>query len=228
MSTPIFNLSKDNPTFDLSKDSGLTDTMIAGLSWKTKGFSDLDLDLSVVAADADGNKVETASFKNARRDLLSGAMYHFGDDLTGSDAQTDVDNEQVRLRLDKMPPNVHAVWVMGAVYSGSLSFLKECSISIRDGDQNKVLSGTMEHLDSKAIMLARIVRSGSDWKVERIDGAMNARTVSEALPYIYANKSFSDSTAHSEFSSIDQDTRSELSSIDQEPKRSWLGRLFGG
>ena len=190
----IFNLSKDNPTFDLSKDSpNAISEMVCGLGWKTKMGRDVDLDLSVIVVDAASKVVETASFSNAKRNLLGGAMYHFGDDLTGSNAQTDMDNEQVRLKLSDMPPSVTAVWVMGSVYSGDLKNVKSCYVCVRGSDTQKLVNADMSDMSGTAIMLAKIVRDGNGWKVERVDGAMNARTASSAVGYINGEKSFGSS-----------------------------------
>jgi len=192
MTDQTFNLSKDQPVFDLTKAApSTTQLLVAGCSWKTKmSSSGVDIDLSVIACDARDNKVEIAYFGNCRKDLLGGALFHFGDDLTGSDAQTDTDNEQVRIHLDKMPANVVALYVMASLYSGSMNQISSCNVCIRDSTNAKVINADMDSLSSRAVMLAKIVRDNNEWKVELIDGGMDTPTASGALPYIKGSKTY--------------------------------------
>jgi len=188
-----FDLSKDTPVFNLTKEAPSTNTLLtAGCSWGTKmsTFGGVDIDLSVIACDARNKKIEIAYFGNCRKDLLGGALFHFGDDLTGSDAKTDTDNEQVRMHLDRMPAEVHVLYVMASLYSGNMNQVSSCNVCIRDSTNAKVVNADMDSLSSRAVMLAKIVRDNGDWKVELIDGGMDTPTASGALPYIDGNKSY--------------------------------------
>jgi len=184
MKKKIFNLNKEKPVFNLSKENpNILDILYCGCGWKTKGYSSVDVDLSVIAVDSMNKKVETCSFNNKNR-LIANCMYHFGDDLTGSDHKTDSDNEQVKIILKDAPSSISAFYVMAGVYSGSLKDIKSIYSCIRNKDQVKEINADMTNMSDKGVMLAKIYRDNNDWKIELIDKPINTGKVFEAIPYV--------------------------------------------
>lgn len=205
----MFNLSKDAPVFNLTKEvPSISQFLVCGCSWKTKNNRDVDLDLSVVVVDKNDNKLEVAYYGNSKQDLLQGSLFHFGDDLTGSNAQTDTDNEQVRILLDKMPANAKSVFIMAGLYSGQMNDVTECSVCIRDSSDEKILNSTAESLSSGGVMFAKIVKNDDgEWDIERLDWPLLNGLASNVMPYIKGNGVNSDAP-------------------EPEKKKGFFGRLF--
>lgn len=79
------------------------DGLVMGLGWDpAAGGTDIDLDASVIALDADGGQVDTVYF--GRLQAFGGAVVHTGDNLTGDG---DGDDEQIRVFLSGVPAQVH-------------------------------------------------------------------------------------------------------------------------
>ncbi len=173
MSQVTFNLSKDQPTFSLAKDSAIAKDMYLGLSWTCSA----DVDLSAALVSESGQIVDSISFRNKKRWLFNDSMYHFGDDMTGSDNKTDTDNEQIRIKLDKVPANVKYIYSVATVYSGRIEGAK---MSLRESSKGPAtLSGQLGG-GSKGLILARLARDGDSWKVERIAATCNGSTISSS------------------------------------------------
>jgi len=204
MSDIVFNLTKDEPIFNLSKDKlSISKILFCGCGWKTKGYSSVDVDLSILAVNSINEIVSTCSFQNKKR-LISKCMYHFGDDLTGNDHKTDIDNEQVQLDLGNAPLNISAFYIMAGVYSGSLKDIESMYGCIRNSDQVKEVNANMTNMSDKGIMLAKVYRDDNDWKIERIDKPINTGRVYEAAPYINGTLQYGQSLSGQRITSRDQ------------------------
>jgi len=183
----VFSLSKDS-TFDLTK-AELNGDLYVGASWKNKGRHDTDVDLSALVFDDQGRVLETVSFQNKCRWLLGNSFYHFGDDLTGNDAKTDADNEQIRVQLDNLPSNASSVFLIGSLYSGSLSNLTSCDLSIRKTQTGpKVVSASMVGLTGRGMIFGQIKNEGGAWNIKNLsvqhDGATASQFVSKCKQII--------------------------------------------
>ena len=204
MKKKIFNLNKEKPVFNLSKENpNILDILYCGCGWKTKGYSSVDVDLSVIAVDSMNKKVETCSFNNKNR-LIANCMYHFGDDLTGNDHKTDIDNEQIQLDLGNAPLNISAFYIMAGVYSGSLKDIESMYGCIRNSDQVKEVNANMTNMSDKGIILAKVYRDDNDWKIERIDKPINTGKVYEAAPYINGTLQYGQSLSGQRITSEDR------------------------
>jgi stress response protein SCP2 len=175
MTDVIFDLTKD-VTFDLDKDDALTKEMVLGLSWSDNA----DVDLSSALVDNNGKIVATASYTNKKR-WINGCMYHHGDDLTGSNAQTDTDNEQISLKLSEVPAIVKYIYVTGNVFSGSI---KGATVCIRATTNGPALVKSCMGNKNSGLVLARIVRDGLDWKIEKLDLPGSGSTISSLFNII--------------------------------------------
>ncbi len=81
------------------------DELVMGLGWDpAPGRRDIDLDASVIAFDAKGGQVGIVWFTNLQE--FGGAIRHSGDNLTGAG---EGDDEQIRVRLGALPPQVAAL-----------------------------------------------------------------------------------------------------------------------
>lgn len=230
MADQIFNLSKSEPVFNLSKDApNLLTEIVVGCSWKTKMNFDVDIDVSAIAYDAEGYEVEHAYHGNKNRWLMNSSMYHMGDDLTGSDAKTDVDNEQIILKLSKMPSNVKSVYLMGNVYDNNKSKVKSWNMCLRDTDGNKVLNADVGKAGIKGVVFAVLIRDDSGaWTFEHVDVEVNAGGYAATMKYIDAKNLTVSGSAPAQSR---RNASSQLSTLSNnstpEERPGFFGRLFG-
>lgn len=229
MDDQIFNLSKESPVFDLSKDAdaSILEDLILGCGWKCKGFTDVDVDLSAILYDKDGTHVETVYYGNKELWLLNNSIFHCGDDLTGSDAQTYVDNEQIKVKLANMPSNVASIFVTANVYNGNLKDLESCYVCIRDVNQNKILNSDMSNLKEKGVVLAAIVKEGANWSIARIDTPVDAFSGSTTMKFIDASTFNVGSSVASSARRIASGQLAGLSNRQSEERPGFFSRLFG-
>ena len=209
----LFNLSKEEPVFDLTKAApDLLVEVIVGCSWKTKKNFDVDIDVSAIAYDKEGRSVGHAYHGNKRQWLMQSSMFHMGDDLTGSDAKTDMDNEQIILKLNNMPSNVKSVFLMGNVYDSNKDKVKSWNMCLRDKSGKKILNANVGKAGIKGVVFAVLIKDDAGvWTFERVDVEVNARGYSETMKYIDAKNL----KVHGAVVVADA------------PKKGLFGRLFG-
>lgn len=161
---PVFKLSKSSPVFNLGKTSNL-DQLFCGLSWNTKFGSNVDLDLSALFYSESGVLLCDSSFSNAKQRLMSGAVWHYGDDLTGSDMKTDTDNERIKIDVSMLPSECTQVIIVGTLYSGTFKAVSDCTLNLRDSNNKILVSCDLTDGSSTGIVLGSIVIS-SDGNVD--------------------------------------------------------------
>lgn len=196
MSDQVFNLAKD-AVFDLSKsDPTLVEEFFLGASWKNKGRHDTDIDLSAIVFNDRGQKLAHANFGNKNRWLYNHSMYHFGDDLTGNDAKTDADNEQIQVQLKNMPAEATHVFAVGSLYSGSMGNLTECHMSIRKTATGpKQIDANMLDLSGRGIIFGHFAKAADGtWTLKNISiphtGSTYADFISPCQKYLRDPSSF--------------------------------------
>ena len=163
----VFNLGKDD-IFSLSKSS-LSQEMYLGCSWQNRSSRSTDIDLSAIMLDGLGGSSTICSYKNAGEWVGGRSMFHYGDDMSGDDAKTDADNEQIRICLNEVPANITHIFVVASLYSGSMSNLKSCNVSIRKSRSGpKEVDACMSNLTEGGMILAMIIRNDNGWVIERL------------------------------------------------------------
>lgn len=216
----LFNLNKDEPVFDLSKEApNLLEEVIVGCSWKTKNNVNVDIDVSAVAYNEDGSKLGHAYYGNCNQWLLNGSIYHKGDDLTGSDAKSDVDNEQIIIKLSKVPSGVKSIYLMGNVYDRNKDEVKSWNMCLRDASGVKVLNADVGRAGVKGVVFAVLIRDGAGaWTFEHVNVEVNAGGYKATMAFIDAkNLKVRGSVIKASIAPV----------ADETPKKGFLSRLMG-
>ena len=185
------SLSKGS-RISLEKRDGSNLTNIAmGLGWdpaKSGGglfgrfggggsVTNIDLDASCIAFDANKKIVDTVWFRN--KSTFSGAITHSGDNLTG---EGEGDDETILLRLERVPQNVQSIVFTINSYQGQ-KFDKisraYCRV-IDTSNNNEVAKYDITELGHyTGMIVASIYRNGDKWKVRAIGELANGRVVGD-------------------------------------------------
>lgn len=190
------NLTKGRPvsltkgqTVNLVKDGGQKLTMVRmGLGWdaiKKGGFFgsrevDIDLDASAVLY-AGGQVADLAFYNNLT--TKDGSIKHMGDNRTG---EGDGDDEVVAVDLTRVPVHVDTVIFIVTSYQGQTFEQVQNAfcrlIDHQDGELARyTLAGGMPFT---GMVMAKLSRSGSEWKFTAIGDGINAKTPIEAMPQL--------------------------------------------
>ncbi len=103
----------------------------AGLGWDYNSNDTYDLDSSVLTFDNDFNYLDKVNFQNLT--AYNGAINLNGDDLTG---EGEGDDEEIRISLDKLPPEVQILTVQINSFRGNiLKNVKSASIRLSTNEE---------------------------------------------------------------------------------------------
>ena len=159
-----FSLKK-NETFDLKKPE-LIKELTLGLGWTNKAGHSTDLDLSALFFDGRGRLIDVVNFEVKQRWLLGDAVFHYGDDRTGRNAQTDTDNEQITIRLEKLPANIEHIFAVASLFDGSMKNIQDCYACVRENRTGaKQVNAEMGEGDT-GMVLAQFTRGTGEWKMK--------------------------------------------------------------
>ncbi|MFI6871198.1 TerD family protein [Nocardia sp. NPDC050406] len=142
---------------------------------------DIDLDASVIMF-ADMNLVDVVYYGS----LLSkdGSIRHSGDNLTGEGAG---DDEQIMVDLTRLPAQVTTLLFIVTSYKGhTFEQVANAFCRLVDGTTDKemaryTLAGGMPFT---AMAMAKVYKSGADWKMEAIGEGFQAKHPGEAVPQL--------------------------------------------
>lgn len=176
----------------LRKDGGVQLTQIRmGLGWdpirKSGGMfggsrsANIDLDASVILF-AGHQPFDTVYFGNLR--TPDGSILHSGDNLTG---EGEGDDEVINVNLPQIPPHVDTLLFLVTSYRGqTFEQVDNAFCRLVDSTTNAELARyTLRGgMPFTAMVMATIVRSGSDWKLQAIGEGLNAKTPGKALPHL--------------------------------------------
>ena len=193
----ILNLEK-GMTLDLTKVDNadkLTEVSV-GVNWgmiQKGGFfgfgsskENVDLDLSAILYDADGNKVDVVYYGN----LSAKGVKHSGDDLTGDAEADDKDNEVITVKLPDTQPRVtKIVFVLVSFRGQDFGDLPYAGINLYNTSSGKVkLANTNVDIakDSKykgkvSMVFAALERK-TNWEYRIIAEPTDKRTLSDLVP----------------------------------------------
>ncbi|AEI13471.1 TerD family protein [Cellulomonas gilvus] len=172
----------------LTKDGGVALTMVRmGLGWdpvRKRGMFgsrevEIDLDASAVLL-AGTEPVDVAFYNNLR--TRDGSVQHTGDNRTG---EGDGDDETILIDLTRVPVHVTSVMLVVSSYEGH-TFEQVQNAFCRLVDHTTgaelaryTLAGGMPHT---GMIMARVYRQGSAWKLQAVGEGIQARTPSDAIP----------------------------------------------
>jgi tellurium resistance protein TerZ len=188
----------------LEKKGKPLEKLFVGLNWgaiqkKTRNFEEVtfnvDLDSCLTTFDKNGEVLETIFFNNLRSDDKS--IEHYGDDVTGdTDGDDGLDNEIIRIELEKIDDKVHSIFVyLVSANSQDLSELPYISIRLFEGQKNKIesvfaeckLAPNEDFNGNVAIIIGKFSRNQGVWDFEVIGEPMFATEAEEAVEYIKEN-----------------------------------------
>ena len=188
---------------NLEKDNGAKLTnFCVGCNWgaiiKKSFFGlstsvvDVDLDLSCMMFDADGNVVDhiwsplynfNGKLPKGKLDSNDHALHHTGDDLTGDqDGDDGLDNEIITVDLNRVSPNINSIVFFlniynNADYSGDFSGIPYASIRMFEGTPDKApkqvfaqydVATKTECVGKRALVMGKLYRHNGNWKFAAI------------------------------------------------------------
>lgn len=173
---------------NLKKDAPNLKRVLIGLGWDpVKGFfgsSNMDIDASVICIDENGKR-ESVVYYGALKHH-SGAIKHYGDNLTGDG---DGDDEQIEIKLDEVPANISRLAVIINIYSAysrrqHFGKVKNCFVHASDLDSGKELvrydvDGNFD--DKTGIFVADIYRYNGEWKFKAIGEGVKVADINEMV-----------------------------------------------
>jgi tellurium resistance protein TerZ len=157
-------------------------SIILGLGWDPVGRGrDVDLDASIILFDARGKETETVYFGHKKS--KDKAIVHSGDNLTGAG---DGDDEQIRVDLPAINPNVVAGVLVITSYSGQkFDEVENVYARVLDAStpaQTELVRYNLaqggKHTGS---VVAKFEREGAGWKFTAIGNGADGRVASKLV-----------------------------------------------
>jgi tellurium resistance protein TerZ len=152
----------------------------AGLGWDVSGGG-VDLDVSAVLLDAQGQLVEAIFFGN----LTGSGLRHAGDNLTGAG---DGDDEQIQCNLAAVPARATQIFFVVSVYTRGVSFekVRNAYCRIFDASDNEMARYMLtEGGRESSLIMARLFREAGDrWGFQAIGRFSRGNVWKDALPDI--------------------------------------------
>lgn len=175
----------------MKKEAPNLNQLLVGLGWDpVKGgglFSRsaaMDIDASVICIDDEGRRESVVYY--GERKHHSGAIIHYGDNLTGDG---DGDDEQIEIRLDDVPVNITRLSVIINIYEAynrmqHFGKVKNCFVRAVDLATGKELvhydvDGRYD--DMTGIFVADVYRHNGEWKFKAIGEGVKVRDIGEMV-----------------------------------------------
>jgi tellurium resistance protein len=212
------NLTKGQK-INLKKDNGSTlQQFCVGCNWgairQKGGFLglgtktvDVDLDLSCVMLDANGNLVDHIYSPLYRKDLLArfglppgklqsndGALRHTGDDLKGdTDGDDGLDNEIITVDLPRVSPQVDQIFFfLNNVGKEDFSLIPYAAIRMYEGTPQRVntvfakydVAAEPQFAGKRAQIMGKLYRRNGEWKFAAIGDAYEDGFLAETIARI--------------------------------------------
>lgn len=172
---------------NLKKDAPNLKRVLIGLGWdpmKSLFGPDMDIDASVICID-EAVRCESVVYYRALSHR-SGAIKHYGDNLTGDG---DGDDEQIEIQLDKVPANISRLAIIINIYSAysrnqHFGKVKNCFVHASDLDSGKELVryDVDGNFDGKTgIFVADLYRHNGEWKFKAIGEGVKVANIQEMV-----------------------------------------------
>lgn len=169
-----------------------------------KKIVDVDLDLSCLMFDSEGNYVDhiwsplyrmPEGIPSGKVDSRDGALHHTGDDRSGDIGADDgLDNEIITVNLDKVDPEISSIVFFLNIYntdefSGDFSDIPYASIRMYEGTLNKVNSVFAQYdvatlrscRGMRALIMGKLFRKNNEWHFAAIGDAHSDRVISHTI-----------------------------------------------
>ncbi|MDE5869275.1 MAG: tellurium resistance TerZ family protein [Muribaculaceae bacterium] len=204
---------------NLKKDNGTTlSEFCVGCNWGAiPGFlgigkKDVDLDLSCVMVDENGNLVDHIYSPLYRHEFLSRygmppgkldssdyALHHSGDDLKGDlDGDDGLDNEILTVNLDRVSPKVKQIFFfLNNCGREDFSKIPYASIRMYEGTPTKVkqvfasydVAASPQYNGMTALIMGKLYRRNGEWKFSAIGDAFPDKNICETIRRIVTSYS---------------------------------------
>ena len=161
---------------------------------------DVDLDLSCMMFDANGNVVDhiwsplyqfNGKLPQGKLDSNDRALHHTGDDLTGDQNGDDgLDNEIITVNLTKVSPKINEIVFFLNIYNnndfqGDFSEIPYASIRMYEGTASKVNEvfanydvATKSNCNGmRALIMGKLYRKNGEWKFAAIGDAFEDKSI---------------------------------------------------
>lgn len=189
------DLLKKGQRVDLTKDTPNLKRLMIGLGWdpiaRRKMFCQeekFDIDASVICIRPDGRHESTIYFNN--KEHSSGAIIHKGDNLTGDG---DGDDEQIEIRLDKVPATVDKMVIIINIYKCDVrnqhfGQVKNCFVRAKDMDTGRQLlkyqisdkdKPNPDYNGKTGLFFGEVYRHNGEWKFRAMGEGVNVRSIKE-------------------------------------------------
>lgn len=162
--------------WDVAKSKGLLGGLFGG------GGGSIDLDASCILFDERNQQVDVVWFRQLQS--RDGSIRHTGDNLTG---EGEGDDEQIIVDLTRVPANIKSlVFVVNNFTGQDFSRVENafCRLVNAANDQEIArynLSCTGNHT---AMIMAKVYRHGSEWKMHAIGETGQGRTYDQLVPQL--------------------------------------------
>ena len=186
------NLEKGQKINLQKADGSSLQKVVLGVGWdvaKSKGFlgfgggaGSIDLDASCILFDDNKQVLDVVYFGQLRS--KDGSIVHSGDNLTG---EGDGDDEQITVSLPQLPANVKSLVFTVSSFRGQ-TFEKVENAFCRLVDQSSGQEIAKYSLSTQgahtALIIAKIYRHNSEWKMHAIGESTQGRTFDQIIPHV--------------------------------------------
>lgn len=174
---------------NLRKDAPNLNRVLIGLGWDPikgifGGGSNMDIDASVICIDENGRRENVVYYGNLRH--TSGAIKHYGDNLTGDG---DGDDEQIEINLDMVPARITKMAIIINIYSARsrrqhFGKVKNCFVRAVDMATGKEL--VRYDVDGKfdgatGMFVADVYRHNGEWKFKAIGEGVDVADINDMV-----------------------------------------------
>lgn len=189
------SLSKESPNlkkvlvglgWDPIKNGGSGGGLFGALRGMVSGGSsaDMDIDGSVICIGPNGRHEGTIYYGNLRH--TSGAIRHYGDNLTGDG---DGDDEQIEIDLSRVPSSIERLSIIVNIYSADsrgqdFSQVRNCFVHVDNIETGRELAryNVDGNFDGKTgIFVADLYRHNGEWKFKAIGEGVKVRDIGQMV-----------------------------------------------
>lgn len=183
---------KKGGNVNLNKEAPGLKRLMIGLGWDPAGFGmrNFDADASVICMGPGDRHESTIYFGNKKH--RSGAIIHFGDNLTGAG---DGDDEQIQINLDQVPATIDKMVIIVNIYQAHsrnqhFGKVKNCFVRAEDMDTGREIlkyeisdahKPNPAYNGKTGIFFAEVYRYNGEWKFKAIGEGVDVASITDMV-----------------------------------------------
>lgn len=174
-----------NDQIDLTHSTpGPLSRIVFSLGWvPAEGFSNIDLDASVIAFDGSAEKLAIVWYMH--KNEFMGALQHTGDNRQGGAGGADA--ETILIELGRLPVNVTSlIFTINSFRKQTFTDIQQAYCAVTDGDTGEPLVrfDLSDTQPSTAVLMAELRRTEQPgtWRIRAIGEFHDFRTVKKLVP----------------------------------------------